>query len=144
LAKVDTVNGNVTVIGTIGNGICNSLCWRDSDGKLNSYIVYGSGPDNSPYKASLVTIDPNTAAMTTLFETPYHTIAGLAQRPGRNAYVSWINADTAFYGEVNLDTKSITQLAPHDAGVCSAAMIYRGFYVAPDLQPPRNLTGRIT
>jgi hypothetical protein len=70
--------------------------------------------------------------MTTLFETPYHTIMGLAKKPGENTYFSWVNWTSHFYGEVNLDTKNIVSRANSDTvGVTSDAMIYRNFYVAP-------------
>jgi hypothetical protein len=101
-------------------------------------MVYGSGNWDSAYKASIVTIDPVTAAMTKVFETTYHTIMGLAKKPGENAYFSWINWTTHFYGEVNLNTKNITVRANSDAvNVISGAMIYRNFYVAsaPNLPP---------
>ncbi len=132
LAKVNIDNANVNVVGKIADGICNSLCWRECDGQLNSYIVYGSGSWDCPYKASIMSINPNTAAMTTVFETTYHTISGLARKPGQNAYFSWVNWTTHFYGEVNLDSKNINTHANSDAvDVISGAMIYRNFYVAP-------------
>ena len=53
--------------------------------------------------------------MTPIFETNYHTIMGLAKKPGQNAYFSWINSTTLFYGAVNLDTKNITACANSDA-----------------------------
>jgi hypothetical protein len=142
LAKVNMNNASVTVVGTIADGLCESLCWRESDGQLNSYIVYGSGPWDSPLKASIVTINPNTGGMTPVFQTAYHTIMGLAKRPGQNAYFSWINWTTHFYGEVNLDTSTITPLASSDAvGVSSGAMMLRSFYVAPAPNlPPCSFT----
>jgi hypothetical protein len=138
LAKVNTDNANVTVVGKIADGLCNSLCWRECDGKLNSYIVYGSGSWDCPYKASIVTIEPTTGAMTKIFETDHHTIMGLAKKPGQNAYFSWINSTTHFYGEVNLDAINVTEYAiSDDVNVISGAMIYRDFYVspAPNLPP---------
>ena len=142
LAKVDINNGQVSVVGKIADGLCNSLCWRESDGQLNTYVVYGVGSWDSPFKASIVTVNPNTGAMTNVFQTAYHTIMGLARKPGQNAYVSWINWTTHFYGEVNLDSKTVTQLANSDVvGVTSGAMIYRNFYVAPAPNlPPCSFT----
>ncbi len=132
LAKVNIDNATVSVVGKIADGLCISLCWRECDGQLNSYVIYGSGSWDSPYKASIVTIDPNTAGMTTIFQTTYHTIMGLARMPGQNSYVSWINWTTHFYGKVNLDAQTITALANSDlVDVISGAMIYRNFYVAP-------------
>lgn len=132
LAKVNIDNANVTLIGKIADGTCNSLCWRAYDGQLTSYIVYGSGNWDCPYKASIVSIEATTAVMTTVFETTYHSIAGLAKQPGQNAYYSWVNWTRHFFAEVNLNTKNITAIADSAAAnVTSGAMIYRDFYVAP-------------
>ena len=132
LARVNIENANITMVAKIADGICNSLCWREHDGQLNGYIVYGSGSWDCPYKASIVSIDPVTATMTQIFETSYHAIMGLAKRPGRDAYFSWINSSTHFYGEVDLNTINITTCANSDiVDVISGAMIYRDFYVAP-------------
>lgn len=142
LAKVNINNANATVVGKIADGLGDSLCWREYDGQLNSYIAYGSGSWDCPYKASIVSIEPTTAAMTTIFETSYHAITGLAKKPGQDAYFSWINWTTHFYGEVNLNTKNITARANSDAvNVISGAMIYRNFYVAPAPNlPPCSFT----
>ncbi len=131
LAKVNADTASVTVVGKIAEGLCNSLCWREYDGRLNSYLVSASGSWDSPYKASVISIDSHTAAMVPVFQTPYHAIMGLARKPGEDAYFSWVNSDTLFYGEVNLGTKTITDLAPSNAGVQSGAMLYKNFYVAP-------------
>ncbi len=138
LVKVNINNASVTVVGKIADGLCNSLSWREDDGQLNSYIKYGSGP----YKNSIVSINPNTAALTTLFETTYDTIMGLAKKPGQNIYFSWISWTSHFYGEVNLDTKIITACANSDVvDVTSGAMINRNFYVAPAPNlPPCSFT----
>ena len=132
LVKVDMDTAVVTVIGKIADGLCGSLSWRDYDGKINAFVKYGSGSSDSSHKANVVSISPNTAAMTTVFETPYHTIMGLAKKPGENSYFSWVNWTSHFYGEVNLDTKNIATLASSDGvGVSSDAMIIRSFYIAP-------------
>jgi hypothetical protein len=132
LATVNPDNLQITVVGTMANVLGESLCWRDSDGQLNAYTVQGSGSWDSPYKASIVTIDPRTAALTVIFQTPYHTILGLAKKPGENAYFSWVNWTSHFYADVNLNSKQITQLGNSDpVGVVSGAMIAKTFYVAP-------------
>lgn len=138
LARVNIDNASVTVVGKIADGFCDSLCWREYDGQLNSYFVSGSGSWDCPYKASVVSIDPTTAVMTTIFQTSYHTITGLAKKSGKNAYFSSINWTTHFYGEVDLNARNITAGANSDAvDVVSGAMIYRDFYVtpAPNLPP---------
>jgi hypothetical protein len=142
LAKVSMADASVNVVGKIADGLCISLCWRECDGHLNSYIVYGAGAWDSPFKASAVSIDPNTAAFTAIFQTTYHTIMGLARKPGQNSYISAVNWTTHFYGEVNLDAGTVTQLANSDpVGVVTGAMIYRNFYVAPAPNlPPCSFT----
>jgi len=129
---VNIDDASVSVVGKVADGLCVSLAWRECDGNLNGYLIQGSGSWDSPDKAKIVTIDPRTAVMTTVFQTTYHTILGLARKPGQNSYFSWINWTTHFYGDVNLDAQTVTPLASSDAvGVVSGAMIYRNFYVAP-------------
>ena len=142
LARVNPDNLQITVVGTMANVLGESLCWRDSDGQLNAYTVQGSGSWDSPYKASIVTIDPTTAAMTVVFETPYHTIMGLAKKPGQDAYFSWVNWTSHFYADVNLSSKQVTTLGNSDpVGVVSGAMISKTFYVAPAPNlPPCSFT----
>jgi hypothetical protein len=79
----------------------------------------------------VVRIDPADGSMTTLFETPYHAILGLAQVPGEDTYYTWVNAAGHWYGLVDLSDSSITLLANSDVvGVTSDAMIHRDFFVA--------------
>jgi hypothetical protein len=132
LVRVNSQNAQVSVVGQIGNGLGQSLCWRESDGQLNSYVVSAAGSWESPAKASLVTIDPTTAATVSIFQTPYHTILGLARIPGKDGYISWINWTTHFYGDVDTSTQTITPRGASDAvRVESGAMLLRSFYVAP-------------
>lgn len=132
LVKVPLNAGRVEIVGTIANGFCESLAWRSSDGHFDAYVVYGSGAWDSPHKSSLVRIDPFTAAMTAYFKTEYHTIAGLARRPGKDAYFSWVNGESHFYAEVDLASKTIIPRGSSDkVGVVSGAMLLRDFYVAP-------------
>ena len=142
LARVNPDNLQITVVGTMANVLGESLCWRDIDGQLNAYTLQGSGSWDSPYKASIVTIDPTTAAMTVVFETPYHTIMGLAKKPGENAYFSWVNWTSHFYADVDLNSQQITNLGNSDpVGVTSGAMISKTFYVAPAPNlPPCSFT----
>jgi len=114
LARVKADTASVSVVGKIADGLSLNLCWRECDGQLNSYLIHSSGSWDSPDKASIITIDPNTVAMTTIFQTAYHTIMGLARRPGQDSYVSWINWTSHFYGEVNLEAHTITSLANSD------------------------------
>jgi hypothetical protein len=134
-SELATVNRDTAVtasVGKISDGLCVSLCWRDADGKVNGYVVPNSGPWDSPLKASCVTINPSTGAATPIFTTAYHTILGLAQVLGKNACMSWVNWTTHFFAEVDLNTHTVTHLAPSDnVGVSSGAMLLRTFYVAP-------------
>jgi hypothetical protein len=142
LATVNRDTGAAAVIGKIANGLCVSLCWRDSDAQLNGLVIPGPGPWDSPLKASCVTIDPTTGAATPIFQTTYHTILGLARVPGKNGFVSWTNWTTHFYADVDLSANTVTALAQSDAvGVTSAAMLLRSFYVAPAPNlPPCSFT----
>ena len=142
LARVNPDNLQITVVGTMANVLGESLCWRDIDGQLNAYTVQCGGSWDSPYKASMVTIDPTTAAMTVVFETPYHTIMGLAKKPGQDAYFSWVNWTSHFYADVNLSSKQVLTMGNSDpVGVVSGAMISKTFYVAPAPNlPPCSFT----
>ena len=64
LATVDRDTAAAAVIGKVADGLCVSLCWRDSDGQLNGLVIAGAGPWDSPLKASCVAIDPTTGTAT--------------------------------------------------------------------------------
>ena len=131
--KIHKVNVNTAELTTISEELApflNSLSYNDKDGQLYAYVTYGSGSWDSPYKSSVVRINPNDATMTTLFETPYHTILGLAKIPDRNVFLTWINWTSHFYGEVDINTQKVSPLGNNDpVGVNSDAMIYKDFYV---------------
>jgi hypothetical protein len=79
----------------------------------------------------VVRIDPADGSMTTLFETPYHTIMGLAGASGEDTYYTWINSTEHWYGLVDVNDASVTLLANSAAvGVTSDAMICRNFFIA--------------
>ena len=132
--KIHKVNVNNAELTTISDELApclNSLSYNDRDGQLYAYVVYGSGSWDSPYRSKVVRINPIGATMTTLFETPYHTILGLANIPDRNVFITWVNWNSHFYGEVNLDTQKIFPLGNSDpVGINSDAIIYKNFYVS--------------
>ncbi len=131
--KIHKVNVNNAELTTISEELApclNSLSYNDKDGQFYAYVVDESGSWDSPYKSRLVRINPIDATMTTLFETPYHTILGLAKIPDQNVFITWINWDSHFYGEVKLNTQKIFPLGNKDpVGVNSNAIIYKNFYV---------------
>jgi WD40 repeat protein len=130
LFSVNTKNASTVLIGDLPAPYVSSISFNPDDGKLYAYATYGSGSWDSPFKSSVVRIDPSNAAMTTLFETPYHTILGLAKVPGENTYYTWVNWTEHWYARVNVDDSSILTLANSDSvGVTSDAMVYRNFYV---------------
>jgi len=132
LVIINRETAELTSVGHITNGYVNSTTYNRDDGFIYAYAVYGSGSWDSPYKSSLVKINPNDASMNTLFETPYHATLGLAKIPNQNVFISWVNWTSHFYGEVNLDSQIITPLGNSDSvGVSSDAMLYKSFYVSP-------------
>jgi hypothetical protein len=132
LFSINPRNARVTLIGDLPARYINSLSYHAGDRCLYAYAVYGDESWDSPFPASVVRIDPRDASLTTVFETPYHTVMGLAQVPGDDAYYTWINSTEHWYGLVDINDSSVTLLANSDAvGVTSDAMIYRDFFVAP-------------
>ena len=125
LVRVDMDTAAVTPVGRISDGIVGSLGFNDGDGTLTGLLVYQSGSWDSPDKSYVVSIDPSTAAMTTLFRTPYHTLMGLAKRPGLASFYTWINWTSHAYGEIDLGAQTVTTLGPSDSvGVSSGAMTF--------------------
>jgi len=147
LASVDISTGHVTSVGPITNGFVDSISYDQQSGNMYGYALYGSGSWDSQYKTHFVQINPDTAAMTDLFETPYHAIMGLAKDPEENIFFSWVNWTDHYYAEVIPDTGTVTLLGMSDpVGVSSDAMLYRNFYVkeAPfaitiDIKPGNDL-----
>lgn len=129
LGRVNVSNAEVTIIGNIIPGIVGSLSYNEEDKQLYGLVVYGSGSWDSPYKTNVIRINPTDASVDTLFETPYHTMLGFAQKPGENIYYSWINWTTHFYGKVNLNTQTIKQLGNSDPVDVIAAMVYKDFFL---------------
>ncbi len=131
LFSINPVDASATLLGDMPARYINSISYNPDDGCLYAYAVYGGESWDSDFHASVVRINPADGSMTTLFETPYHTIMGLAQVPGADTYYTWINSTAHWYGLAHLGDSSITLLADSDAvGVTSDAMIYRDFFVA--------------
>lgn len=134
-SELVTINLNTletTSIGQMTNGFVNSITYDETSGLFNAYAVYGSGSWDSPYKSDFVTIDPGSAEMRTVFSTPYHTIMGLADNPSDDTFYSWINSTSHFYGEIDPTNEVINQLGNADPVGVISAMIYKGFFIAPE------------
>ena len=130
LVEVDLDTAEVTSAATITNAYCYSLSYNTTDGQIYAYARYGGERSD---RASLVSINPDNASMTTLFETPYATTMGLAKKPGQDIFYTWINSNGHFYGEVDLNIQTVTLLCKSDSvGVSSDAMIYKNFYLVPE------------
>ena len=126
ICKVDVTNGALTIVGRIDGPFIESLAFDEGERTLYGLAVFGSGPFDSPLKTHVARIDPETAAMELLFETPYHTVLGFAsRRPG--TFISWVNWTTGFYAETDLVTRSVTPLGVSDEVDVLSAMIAQDF-----------------
>jgi len=135
LFTVDPATAIPTLVGDISVPFLNSISFNAYDGQLYGYALYtppgDSGAWDSPFKSGLVRIDPVTAALTPLFETPYHTIFGLAKIRNQKRYYTWVNWTAHSYALVDVENAQVSLLANSDTvGVTSDAMLYRNFYVA--------------
>jgi hypothetical protein len=126
ICKVDVETGALTTVGRIDGPFIESLAFDEVEGMLYGLAVFGSGPFDSPFKTHLARIDPQTAAMELLFETPYHTVLGLASRRPLS-FISWVNWTTQFYVETDLVTRSVTPLGASDNVDVLSAMIAKDF-----------------
>lgn len=125
LVEVNVNSAEIVNKGYLTNGFVSSLSFNPDDSQIYAYATYGLG------KSSLVQIDPSNAYMTTLFETPYHTIMGLAKDPNDDSFYSWINWTNHLYGKIDVSDQTVTLLGYSDpVGVASDAMIYRDFDIA--------------
>ena len=126
ICKVDVTNAALTTVGRIDGPFIESLAFDEVERTLYGLAVFGSGPFDSPFKTHVARIDPETAAMELLFETPYHTMLGLAsRRPG--SFISWVNWTTQFYVETDLVTRSVTLMGISDEVGVLSAMIAKDF-----------------
>ncbi len=134
ICKVDVTNGALTTLGRIDGPFIESLAFDEVEGTLYGLAVFGSGPFDSPFKTHVARIDPQTAAMELLFETPYHTMLGLASRRPLS-FISWVNWTTQFYVETDLVTQSVTPLGASDNLDVLSAMIAKEFPLASRALP---------
>ena len=124
LAKIDASNAELTLIGKSIVGIVSALSYHEADRQLYGLVVARAGSWDSPDKTRIVSINPMDASVHMLFETPYHTVLGLAKQPGKNMYYSWINGTTHFYGKVNVSAQTISHLGNADKANVISAMVY--------------------
>jgi len=140
LFRVDPATAAATLIGDISVTFLNSISFNPDDGQIYAYALNAppgdSGAWDSPLKSRLVRIDPATAAMIEVFQTPYHTIMGLAKLNNKNMYYTWVNWTQHYYALVDVATAQVTLLANSDSvGVTSDAMICRDFRVVRRAKP---------
>jgi hypothetical protein len=142
LVHIDVATAGVIAVGTLPGVFVTSLA-ADDDGSLIG-IAEGSDGLNR-----VVRIDPDHATSEEVLATPYQTMLGLARLPGTQRYVSWINAERHFYGEIDLDRGTITPLGDADAVGVIAAFVHRGFAAAavavprPEIAAAARITGRV-
>lgn len=134
LVTIDKNTAEVSVIGYITQDFIGSLNYNPNDGLIYAYHDIGIWNPINPY---LVTINPDDAHMTILFQMPHSVIMGLAKKPGGNIYYSWFNTDYGkFYGQVDLESETITLLGnSYLVDVASDAMIYKDLFVANAYEP---------
>jgi hypothetical protein len=133
LCKIDPSNAALTTVGRIDGPFIDSLAFNGTDRYLYALGIFGSGPWDDPDKAFVMRIDPNSADMTEIFQTPYHTMMGMAFRDSTNFY-SWINWTSHLYGVTDIRTHETLQLADSDPVGVISAMIHRDFKL-----PTQNL-----
>jgi hypothetical protein len=130
LSRVDPATAEVTAIGTISGPWITSLAFSDTEGDLYGSGVFGAGSWDSPFKTHIFAIDPTDAALTPLFETPYHTVLGLALKEP-STFFSWINWTSHFYGEIDLASQIVRPLGSSDAVGVLYAMEFKEFEMPP-------------
>ena len=121
LIRIDVATASVTTVGTIAGRFVTSIDFSPEEGRL---YALAQGGDRTNH---IVRIDPASAALEEVLATPYVTMLGLARTPGTRKYLSWINADSHFYGEIDLDAGTITPLGNSDAVDVIAAFVHRSF-----------------
>ena len=130
LFTVNPADASVALVGTLPAMFIDSISYSDQDQQIYAYATYGSGSWDSPFKSSLVSIDPSTAAMTLLFETPYHTTMGLAKKPGESVFFTWVNWTAHSYARIDVAAEIVSLVSNSDTvKVSSDAMIYKSFSV---------------
>jgi hypothetical protein len=141
LATVNQSTGELSILGTIGEGWVVSLAFMPTDGHLYGLVVDGAGSWDSPYPTRVVRIDPQTATSETLFATPYHTMMGMAfQDP--STFFSWINWTSHFYGLTEMTAHAISQLGDADPVGVISAMTWGELRLgtSPILVPPQPVS----
>jgi len=126
LCIVDPQTASLKTIARMDGPFIDSLAFNKSDRQLYGLAIYGSGPWDSPFKADLVRIDQGTGYIQTLFQTPYHTMLGLALKEPFT-FFSWINWTSHFYGETDVRTGIVGELGSSDEVDVISAMLYREF-----------------
>lgn len=134
LVAIDRITGELAPVGPIDGPWIESLAFSETDWKLYAVGVYGAGSWDSPNLTTILRIDPDTGQSETLFETPYHTMLGLALREP-STFFSWINWTSHFYGVTDFTTHTVTPLADSESVGVIDAMVYKTFSL-PDAPVP--------
>jgi hypothetical protein len=143
LVVIDIATATPTTVGTIPLVFVSSMDFNGEDGQLYGLAKGGDG------LLRILRIDPDDASSEEVLVTPYTTMLGLARTPGTNKYLTWINADSHFYGEIDLDSGIITQLGNSDPVDAIAAFVHRGFDAVsvpvprPEVPASFQLTGHV-
>jgi len=152
LCTIDVDSAELTIVGEIQGAHVSSLAYNEDDGELYglALLEWCGGSWDSPCMSHVVRLDPETAELDVLFETPYHTMLGFAKRPGFDRYYSWINTTSHLYGETDLDGETVSFLGDADAVGVVSALLCGDFSVGSvplEVEPERvsfDLPGRVT
>jgi hypothetical protein len=129
LCTVDPSSAGLRCQDRINGPFIDGLGYNAADGQLYGVAVYGSGSWDSPTKANVARIRPETGEMGILFPTPYHTIMGFAAA-GPFAFYSWINWTSHMYGLIDIFSQTVTGLGSSDGVEVISAMERRDFPLA--------------
>ena len=143
LVRIDVDTAAVMTVGTIAQWLVSSMDFSPEEGRI---YALAQGSDLTYH---IVRIGPLDATLEDVLATPYVTMIGFARTPGTRKYVSWINTDSHFYGEIDLDAGTITPLGNADAVDVIAAFVHRSFEAGsapvprPELPAAFEITGTV-
>ena len=111
--------------------IVDSLSFNEEDNQLYGIQTYDVEDNIHPARDShIVKINPVNGNLTDIFETPYHSIYGLAKEDNKNIYYSWVNEqDGHFYSKTDLENMTFTRLADSIYPPVVDAVLYKNFFI---------------
>ena len=134
LSKINTNTAEVEIIGPF-NGVSNNyilsgLAYDEATGQLYGVSNYLSPGSSYPDYTQVVSVNPDDASLTGLYETPAYYIQGLAKGPGDGILYSWMSSDSGhYYLKAMLDEKTTEVLGSSD----SAGGVFALTSTAPSL-----------